>query len=429
MIDRYSVEKISNIWGDDNKIATWMRVELAAITAMANSGYIPEPEAKGICECIQSYIEYPFPIRMATRDRELQTKHDLAAFVDVLAEQIEFENGKGGRWVHFGLTSSDVVDTALSLQIQESLWILNDLLVKLIKVVEQKAAAYKAQPIMGRTHGMHAEPLTVGLMFERYVNRLYWHLNGLSDISLPGKLSGAVGTNSHLNLETEVNALQMLGLQRYCGGSQIIERDLHADILLKLANLGAFLEKIAIDIRSLQRTEVGELQESFGKNQKGSSAMPHKKNPVLSENITGLARVLRGNAITALENVGLWMQRDISHSSAERIIFPDSFHIICFMTKRMARVMENLQVNTDRMNANIEASDYRWATQGIMLKLITKGKSRDEAYKIVQSIAMNTYDSDKSFAVVMTAWMQESGLFSEREIKDCFSLEHHLRNV
>lgn len=433
MIDRYILPEMAKVWDEGTKIANWMKVEKAVIEALGEVGEIDKDEAADICNCIQSYIEYPFPIVQAARLKEEETKHDLAAFVDVLSEQVEHEV-EAGRWIHFGLTSSDVVDTAFSMQIVEAIDLVFDKIMELEDTLLKLAYRHKHDVIMGRTHGMFAEPTTFGLIMLNYYVEFLRHMNRLhsaNDIIKVGKLSGAVGTFSHLNPEVEVAALNSLGLKSARISSQILQRDRHAEVFTTLALIGSSIEKLATQIRLWQRTEVSEVRESFAKGQKGSSAMPHKKNPILSENLCGLARLLRGYAQSAMENIALWHERDISHSSVERVIAPDAFALIHFMLDRMDSILVNLDVDTRRMMENMFEHRDAWTSQAAMLELVRLGFMRKDAYEIVQSAAQSAYRSGYGFGVHLQRELQRAELSEEEIVRviDSTALERHLRNV
>jgi adenylosuccinate lyase len=421
MIPRYSRKPMARIWSEDNKFAAWLKVEVAAMEALAEAGLIPAevPErVKGKAECD---IERILAI-------EQETHHDVAAFVDQVAACL----GEDGRWFHFGLTSSDVLDTALALRLKEAADLLLAGLDELLAVLKNKAYAYKDLVMVGRTHGVHAEPITLGLKFALWhaeFQRQRQRLAAAQESISVGKLSGAVGTFAHLPPEVEAGVCARLGLTPAPIASQIIQRDRHAHYLTTLALIGASIDKVATEIRHLQRTEVREVEESFGAKQKGSSAMPHKRNPVLSENLCGLARVLRGNALTGLENVALWHERDISHSSAERIIIPDSTILLDFMIHRLKGVLANLVVYPDNLRANLEASRGLVFSQGLLLALVHKGLSRDEAYRLTQAAAMRVWEEGGNFRDRVLADPEIGKHLSRGELEELFDLKHHLRHV
>ncbi|MEJ2091939.1 MAG: adenylosuccinate lyase [Syntrophobacterales bacterium] len=421
MIPRYSREPMARIWSEENKFAAWLQVELAAMAALADAGLIPAevPErVKGKAECDADRI-------LAI---EKETHHDVAAFVDQVAAGL----GEDGRYFHFGLTSSDVLDTALALRLKEAAGLLLSGLDELLAVLKDKAYAYRDLVMVGRTHGVHAEPITLGLKFALWYaefQRQRQRLAAARDTVSVGKLSGAVGTFAHLPPEVEAGVCQRLGLTPASISTQIIQRDRHAHYLTTLALIGASLEKVATEIRHLQRTEVREAEEAFGAKQKGSSAMPHKRNPVLSENLCGLARVLRGNALTALENVALWHERDISHSSAERVIIPDSNILLDFMIHRLKGVLTNLVVYPENLAANLADSRGLVFSQSLLLALVHKGLSRDEAYRLTQRAAMQVWEQGGTFPERVLADPDIGKIISQAELEKIFDLKHHLRHV
>ena len=421
MIPRYSREPMARIWSEENKFAAWLKVELAAMAALAEAGIIPAevPErAKSKAECDSERI-------LAI---EKETHHDVAAFVDQVAAGL----GEDGRYFHFGLTSSDVLDTALALRLKEAAELLLSGLDEILEVLKDKAYAYHDLVMVGRTHGVHAEPVTLGLKFALWYaefQRQRQRLAAARDTVSVGKLSGAVGTFAHLPPEVEAGVCQRLGLTPAPISTQIIQRDRHAHYLTTLALIGASIEKVATEIRHLQRTEVREAEEAFGAKQKGSSAMPHKRNPVLSENLCGLARVLRGNALTALENVALWHERDISHSSAERVIIPDSNILLDFMIHRLKGVLTNLVVYPENLAANLADSRGLVFSQSLLLALVNQGLTRDEAYRLTQRAAMQVWEQGGTFKERVLADPDIGKIISQAELEKLFDLKHHLRHV
>jgi len=412
---------MARIWSEENKYLSWLQVEVAAMEALAEAGLIPAAvpdRVKGKAECdVESILAI-----------EKETHHDVAAFVDQVAHCL----GEDGRYFHFGLTSSDVLDTALALRLKEAASLLLAGLDELLSVLKDKAYAYKDLVMVGRTHGVHAEPITLGLKFALWYaefQRQRQRLAAARETVSVGKLSGAVGTFAHLPPEVEAGVCARLGLAPAPISSQVIQRDRHAHYLLTLALIGASIEKVATEIRHLQRTEVREAEEAFGAKQKGSSAMPHKRNPVLSENLCGLARVLRGNALTALENVALWHERDISHSSAERVIIPDSNIVLDFMIHRLKGVLANVLVYPENMAANLAASQGLVFSQSLLLALVNKGLSRDEAYRLTQRAAMQVWEQGGSFPDRVKADPAICAHLSQAELEELFDLKHHLRHT
>jgi adenylosuccinate lyase len=421
MIPRYSREVMARIWTEENKFASWLKVELAAMAAMAECGFIP-PEA---------------PVRAAGKAKidvariqeiEARTHHDVAAFVDQVAAGL----GEDGRYFHFGLTSSDVLDTALGLRLTETAEVLLADLDELLAVLKDRAYACKDQVMVGRTHGVHAEPITLGLKFALWYaefRRQRLRLVQARESIAVGKISGAVGTFAHLPPEVEAGVCRRLQLKPAPISTQVIQRDRHAEYFLTLALIGASVEKVALEIRHLQRTEVREAEESFAAGQKGSSAMPHKRNPILSENLCGLARVLRGNALAALENVALWHERDISHSSVERLIAPDSTVLLDFMLARLTRLIKHLQVYPENLAANLKLTRGLVYSQSLLLALIDKGLSRDEAYRLVQRPAMQVWEEGGEFAQRVAADPEISRRLTPVEIEAIFDVNRYFRHI
>ena len=381
---------MAGVWSDESRLARWLEVELAALEAWAELGTVP---VEAVAE-IRASAKPPSPARVAELERE--THHDLAAFVDAVAEGL----GPAGRWFHYGLTSSDVVDTALALQVRQAGELVLDGLERALDAVLARAQQHRDDLCIGRTHGMHAEPTTFGAKLavwafelDRGRERLQHALEGMR----VGKLSGVVGTYAATDPEVERLACERLGLEPAPDSTQILQRDRHAELLAALALVAASLEKFATEIRHLARTEVGEVAEPFGKSQKGSSAMPHKRNPVVAERICGLARVVRANALVGLENVPLWHERDISHSSAERVVIPDSFLALDYMLDRFGWLMEGLVVRPQRMRRNLDAGHGLFFSQRLLLALVESGLARAEAYRLVQRHALRAAEEEQDF--------------------------------
>ena len=381
---------MSRVWSDEAKLEQWLAVELAALDAWAQTGVVPADSARSIRE----RARVPTPERVA--ELELTTNHDVAAFVDAVASEL----GADGRWFHFGLTSSDVVDTALALTVRNAGALVRDGIDRAAEAVLTRAEEHRHTVTIGRTHGVHAEPTTFGLkllgwafQLERDRERLDHALSAMR----VGKLSGAVGTYATTTPEVERIACEALGLEPAPTSTQILQRDRHAELLSTLAILASSLDRFALEIRHLARTEVREVEEPFGRGQKGSSAMPHKRNPIVSERICGLARLVRGYALVGLENVALWHERDISHSSAERIVLPDSFLAVDYALDRFAWLVEGLVVRPARMRANVDASHGLFFSQRLLLALVGSGLARDAAYRSVQRHAMRAWDEELDF--------------------------------
>ena len=397
-------------------------VELAALAGWAAVGVIPSDAV----DRVRAEAKAPTPARVAELERE--TNHDVAAFVDAVAETL----GEDGRWFHFGLTSSDVLDTALSVAIQEAGALLLDGLERSFRAVVEKAEAHRETLCMGRTHGVHAEPTTFGLKLagwafalERDRVRIEHALAGLR----VGKLSGAVGQYAAIDPEVERVACEHLGLEPAPTSTQILQRDRHAELLAAIALVGSSLERFAVEIRHLARTEVREVEEPFGKGQKGSSAMPHKRNPIVAERICGLARVLRGNAQVGFENVALWHERDISHSSAERVVLPDSFLALDYALDRFAWLVQGLVVRPERMRANVDSSHGLFFSQRLLLALVESGLSRDVAYRLVQRHAMRAWEEELDFAELVRADDEVSARVDLDEVFDLGAYTVHVDTI
>jgi adenylosuccinate lyase len=421
MIDRYEAAQIAKIWSAENRYRRWLDVELAITETWAEMGEVPAASLENIRK--NAAVD---PARIDEIERKV--KHDVIAFLTSLEESI----GSDSAYVHKGVTSYDVVDTALSLLIQESLAVVIDKTSVLEKILLQKAMAYKNLPAIGRTHGIHAEPITFGCKF------LIWHdemqrnrrrLLRAREITAVGKISGSVGTYIHFPASGEERALEKLGLQPCRVSSQIIQRDRHAEVIWALALLGTSLEKIAVEIRHLQKTEVLEVEEPFSRGQKGSSSMPHKRNPVRCERISGLARILRGHSAVALENNILWHERDISHSSAERIIFPDAFHLAVFMLDDMTGILKDLAVYPDHIRRNLELTHEVYFSQKVLTLLLDKGLARQRAYELVQEQALKSWQEKRSFRDLVLADPAIRALCSAAELEKAFSLDGLLSGI
>ena len=422
MIARYSRPAMARVWSDESKLARWLEVELAALDGWASVGAVPDEAAREI----RARAEAPTPERVA--EIEERTQHDVAAFVDAVAEPL----GPVGRWFHYGLTSSDVLDTALSLQIREAGALIFEGIERALAAVLEQAERHRRTLMMGRTHGVHAEPTTFGLKLAGWA----WELararirveRALEGLRV-GKLSGAVGTYSAIDPEVERLACERLGLEPAPSSTQILQRDRHADLLGALAITAASLEKFALEIRHLARTEVREVEEPFGRGQKGSSAMPHKRNPIVAERICGLARVVRGAALVGLENVALWHERDISHSSAERVVVPDAFLALDYMLDRFAWLLEGLVVRPERMRRNLEASYGLFFSQRLLLALVESGLERSKAYELVQRNAMRAWEEEQDFPDLVRSDMAISAQLDAAALGAVFDLEAYTRHV
>ncbi len=416
---------MASLWSDVARYRRWRDVELAALEGMVESGLAPK-EALEDCRARAG----DFTPQDAARIEEIErtTKHDVIAFLTFMEERI----GPSARWLHMGMTSSDVLDTALGMTLRDALDLILQGLSRVMAAVEKRAFEHKNTVMMGRSHGIHAEPITFGYKLAIWydeLSRARARLEHARESIAVGMISGAVGTFAHLPPTVEEHVCRKLGLHAEPASSQIIQRDRHAEFFSALALLGASIEKFAVEIRHLQRTEVREAEEPFTPGQKGSSAMPHKRNPILSENLTGLARLLRGYAVSALEDVALWHERDISHSSVERVIGPDATILADFMLHRFAGLMENLRVYPEQMAKNVELLGGVVNSQRILLELARKGMDRQAAYVIVQRNAMKMYEEGVSFRESLLKDADLLKMMSIEEINDCFSTGYHTRHV
>jgi adenylosuccinate lyase len=421
VIDRYSRPEMRALWSDQRKYEIWLEIETLACEAMAGLGQIPAADAAAI----RAKAEFSIPEIL---EIEKRTNHDVIAFLENVAASV----GPAARWMHQGLTSSDILDTTLAVQMSEA----TDLLIKGVDEVRAAAAeqarAHKFTPMMGRSHGIHAEPITFGLkmalMYDEF-GRVRERLVEMRQRIAVGKLSGAVGTRAHLDPRVEEEVCAKLGLKPATLSTQIVQRDRHAEFLTVLALAGSSLDRWATEFRHLQRTEVLEVEEFFAKGQKGSSAMPHKRNPITGERLSGLARVLRGYAVTAMENVALWHERDISHSSAERIILPDGCTLLDYMLALMTKLVRGLQVYPENMRANMDKSRGLFASQSVLLMLTEKGFERQKAYEAVQRAALKTWAGDGEFLANLAAEPEINAVLSAAELQDACGLDRHFRHV
>lgn len=421
MIERYAREEMSNIWSEENQFKAWLEVELAACWAWSKLGHIPEEDVEVL------YKNSSFDINRI-KEIEEETRHDVVAFTRAVSETL----GDEKKWIHYGLTSTDVVDTAWGVRLKQANKILLEDLNHLVKVLGEKAKTHKFTIMMGRTHGIHAEPTTFGLKCALWYAEMQRNLirfeRAAADVEF-GKLSGSVGTFANIPPEVEEFTCEKLGLTPAPISTQTLQRDRHAYYMATLATIASSLEKMAVEVRHLQRSEVREVEEAFRKGQKGSSSMPHKRNPISSENISGCARVIRGYMLTSFENIPLWHERDISHSSAERIILPDATILLDYMLSRFANVIENLVVFEDNMKANI------WKTQGLVFSqrllhfLIDKGLPREKAYDTVQPLAMKSWEKQVLFRGLVEKDVLINEHLSKSEIEAAFDLNHHTQYV
>ncbi len=417
---------MGRIWSEENKYRCWLEVEAAASTVLAEDGVIPAPAAKAIAEKAGCSVARIHEI-------EAEVKHDVIAFTTAVAERLTAQGlADESRWLHYGLTSNDVVDTAQALQVKEASAMIRAGLVELLEVLKRRAIEFKHTPTIGRTHGIHAEPTTFGLKLLNWYAEMERNLNrfaAAAEDMRVGKLSGAVGTFGHLKPEHEEKICALLGLRPAPVATQVIQRDRHAAYISTLAIIASSLDKIAVEVRHLQRTEVREAQEYFSEQQKGSSSMPHKKNPITSEQISGLARVLRGNAQAAFENIPLWHERDISHSSVERIIFPDSTILVDYLLAKTTDLIARLQVYPARMKKNLESTGGLIFSGQLLLDLAEAGMSREDAYKLVQSHAMRAWKEDLNFRDEVARDAAINKLLSPEKLARTFDYTRQLSNV
>ena len=421
MIPRYTRPEMGRIWSDENRFRTWLAVEVAATETLAEAGMVPKEAAHAIRERADFTVE-------RIREIEAEVRHDVIAFTTAVAEIV----GPHARWFHYGLTSNDVVDTAQALLIKQASALIAEDLARLAEVLERRAWEFKDTPTVGRTHGIHAEPITFGFKLANWYSETQRNLTrflAAAEDMRVGKFSGAVGIFAHLTPEIEEKICSRLGLKAAAVSSQVIQRDRHAHYLATLAVIASTLDKIATEIRHLQRTEVREAEEFFSEKQKGSSAMPHKRNPVTSEQISGLARVVRGNAQVGFENVALWHERDISHSSAERVILPDSTTLVDYLLNKTSNLLETMLVYPERMRANLESTHGLIFSGQLLLDLVEHGVSREDAYRLVQGHAMRAWKEDLDFHQLVLADKEITRRVPRKRIEYAFDLSRQLRNV
>ena len=421
MIERYTTKEMGRIWSDENKFSTWLKVEIAVTEVLTDDKIVPKEDLQTIKQKAAFNVERILEI-------EEETHHDVIAFLTNLSENI----GPSSRFIHLGMTSSDLLDTSLALLCKESGQIILSKLELFYQTLRKMAVKHKDTFQIGRSHGVHAEPITFGLKLALWSEEVKRHIirfsSALDDIQF-GKISGAVGTYQHLDPSVEERACNKLGLKASTVSNQVVQRDHHANFLSSIALIGCTIEKIAVEIRHLQRTEVLEAEEFFAKGQKGSSAMPHKRNPIITERLTGFARLLRANAMAAMENVALWHERDISHSSVERIIIPDSTNLMDYMLMKVNKLFENLIVYPDNMLKNLNMTNGLIFSQEVLLMLVQKGISREDAYKLVQKNAMQVWEQNKDFKTLLKSDKDILNLLSENEIDSLFDLNKILVNI
>jgi len=421
LIPRYTRPGMGRNWSDENRFRTWLAVEIAATETLAEAGRVPKEAAKAICERADFRLE-------RINEIEAEVRHDVIAFTTAVAEIV----GPEARWFHYGLTSNDVVDTAQALLIGQASKIIRAGLQQLSEVLKRRAWEFKDTPMVGRTHGVHAEPITFGVKLANWYSETQRNIarfqNAAEDMRV-GKFSGAVGTFAHLSPELEEKICSRLGLKAAAVSSQVIQRDRHAAYLATLAVIASTLDKIATEIRHLQRTEVREAEEYFSEKQKGSSAMPHKRNPVTCEQISGLARVVRSNAQAGFENVALWHERDISHSSVERVIIPDSTTLVDYMLQKTANLIDTMFVYPERMKLNLESTGGLVFSGQLLLDLVEHGVSREDAYRVVQRNAMRAWKEGLNFRELVFSDPDITGRVPREQIERAFDLKRHLRNI
>jgi adenylosuccinate lyase len=421
MIERYSLPEIAEIWSDKNRFSIWLKIEILATEALTNKGIVPKSSLETIKKKADFDVDRILEI-------EEEVKHDVIAFLTNVAEYV----GEDARYIHYGMTSSDILDTALAIQMVQAGELIKEALDEFIYVLKARAIETKDMVMVGRSHGVHAEPITFGfklaLWFDE-LNRQMERLNQAIKAVRVGQISGAVGTFDHLDPSIQDYVCEKLELSSANISSQILQRDRHAHYMNTLALIGGTLEKISVEVRHLQRTEVLEASEYFSKGQKGSSAMPHKKNPIVSERISGMARLLRGNAMAAMENMALWHERDISHSSVERVIIPDSTIALFYMLKKSINLIKNLDLNPKKMIENLNLTHGLIFSQAVLLALTKKGISREDSYKLVQRNAMKVWDENISFYDALKGDSDLTSHIPESELDDLFKLENRLKNL
>lgn len=421
MIDRYVTKQMKTIWTDQNRFQAWLEVEIAAVEGWSKLGEIPAEDAKLIAQNAKFDVSEIAEI-------EKQTKHDVVAFTRDVSRYL----GPERKWVHFGLTSTDVVDTAYGYLMKQANDIIREDLNEFLEVVKQKALKYKDTPMIGRTHGVHAEPTTFGLVLANWYSEIKRDIERFDHAAKgveAGKISGAVGSYANVPTSVEKFVCDKLGIRAQEISTQVLPRDLHAEYIQTMALIATSIERFALEVRHLQRTEVREAEEFFAAGQKGSSAMPHKRNPIGSENVTGLARVIRGHAFTSLEDVPLWHERDISHSSAERVIIPDTTELLDYILRRFTKITKDLTVFPDKMIEDMNITHGLIYSQRVLLKLVEAGYSREQAYDIVQPMTAKAWDEKKDFRTMLENDTRVTDKLSDADLDDAFDYHWHLRNV
>jgi adenylosuccinate lyase len=424
MIDRYALPEMRDVFSERRKLELWLRIELLATEALNAAGVVPDGDWERIRTALQEVAVDP----ERAHEIERESQHDVIAFLRSVTERL----GPEGRWLHFGLTSSDLLDTATAVQLRDATGVVATELARLIEIVRRLALQYRSAPMVGRSHGMHAEPITFGFKAAGWYAELVRdaeRLDRAGGAVAVGKISGAVGTHANVPPQVETAVMEGLGLTADPAATQVVSRDRHAELLGTLAILGGTLERIATEVRHLQRTEVGEVFEPFAAGQQGSSAMPHKRNPVLAERITGMARLLRADALVALENMALWHERDISHSSTERFIFERALGVAAYATRTLGDVLDGLEVDTERMQANLDMSGGMIYSEALLLAMVERGADRQAAYRVVQDAAKVAHNGETTFRDALLADRQVAEWLTPEEIERAMDLDHHLAGI
>jgi adenylosuccinate lyase len=422
VIDRYALPELREIFGERRKLELWLRIELLAVEALATSGVVPESD----WHRIRSAAGEVDPDR--AREIERESQHDVIAFLRSITERL----GPEGRWLHYGLTSSDVLDTASAVVLRDATAVVEAELARLVEVVRHLAIRYRGTPMVGRSHGIHAEPITFGFKAAGWYAELLRDADRLArarEAIGVGSISGAVGTHANVSADVERHVLDGLGLATDPAPTQVVSRDRHAELFTTLAILGGTLERIAIEIRHLQRTEVAEAFEPFGSGQQGSSAMPHKRNPILAERVTGMARLLRADALVGLENMALWHERDISHSSAERFVFERAMGVAAYATRTTADILDGLEIDAERMRATLDQTDGMVYSEALLLAMVARGADRQAAYRLVQDAAKRAWSGETTFREALHADLKVADWLTGEQVDAAMDLEHHLAGI
>ncbi len=422
MIDRYALPELRDIFGERHKLELWLRIEVLAVEGLHDAGVVPDEDFERI-RAATGEVDVA-----RAREIERESQHDVIAFLRSVTERL----GPEGRWLHYGLTSSDVLDTATAVVLRDATRVVEGELARLAEVVRRLALQHRDTAMVGRSHGIHAEPITFGFKAAGWYAELLRDVERLArarEVVSVGSISGAVGTHANVSAEVERHVLDGLGLEADPSPTQVVSRDRHAELLTALAILGGTLERVALELRHLQRTEVGEAFEPFGSGQQGSSAMPHKRNPILAERVTGMARLLRGDALIGLENMALWHERDISHSSAERFVFERALGVAAYATRTLADILDGIEVDAERMRSNLEQLGGMVYSEALLLAMIAKGADRQDAYRLVQAAAKRAWAGDATFAEALASDPGVAEWLSADEIARAMDLEHHLAGI